>query len=101
MVATGRCRVDYAERALSDLERLHTFLARADPRAAAASIARITSAVEALHDHPLIGRPVEAGLRELVISRGKTGYVALYRYDEAKDGVLLLCIRHQREAGYA
>ena len=38
---------------------------------------------------------------ELVISRGKTGYVALYRYDEARDIVFVLALRHQREAGFA
>jgi len=39
-------------------------------------------------------------LRELVISRGCTGYVALYRFEEDQDAVLILAIRHQREAGY-
>ena len=60
----------------------------------------IVSAVEALQHHPLLGRPVESGFRELVISRGRSGYLALYRYDEARDRVLVLTIRHQREAGY-
>jgi plasmid stabilization system protein ParE len=50
-----------------------------------------------LKDHPLIGRPVEADLRELLISRGRTGYIALYRYNPANDVVLVLRIRHQRE----
>jgi plasmid stabilization system protein ParE len=39
-------------------------------------------------------------LRELVISRGRTGYVALYSFEEDRDAVLILAIRHQREAGY-
>jgi hypothetical protein len=47
--------------------------------------------------HPLLGRSVEAGLRELAISRGKTGYLALYRFYEADSRVLILSIRHQRE----
>jgi hypothetical protein len=34
----------------------------------------IEEAVTLLRRHPLIGRPVEQALRELVISRGKTGY---------------------------
>jgi plasmid stabilization system protein ParE len=53
-----------------------------------------------LKRHPLIGRPVEYGYRELIISRGRTGYVALYTYEEASDIVLILAIRHQRESGY-
>jgi plasmid stabilization system protein ParE len=48
----------------------------------------------------MIGRPVEEELRELVISRGNTGYVALYSFEEAQEAVLILAIRHQREAGY-
>jgi len=48
----------------------------------------------------LIGRPVESNYRELVISRGRSGYIALYRYHETRDVVLVLAIRHQREAGY-
>jgi plasmid stabilization system protein ParE len=50
--------------------------------------------------HPLLGRPTEHGLRELLISRGRTGYVALYQYDAAADKVLVLAVRHQREAGF-
>lgn len=38
------------------------------------------------------------GLRELVISRGLTGYVALHSLEEGQDAVLILAIRHQREA---
>lgn len=92
--------VSYAARALSDLQRLVDFLAASDPSAAAQTAELIVSAVEALPHHPLIGRPVESGFRELVISRGRSGYLALYRYDEARDRVLVLTIRHQREAGY-
>jgi len=92
--------VDYAPGALADLERLVDFLLESDPASAATAFELIDSAVSVLVSHPLIGRPAEAGLRELVISRGRTGYLALYRYDEARDWVLILAIRHQREAGY-
>jgi plasmid stabilization system protein ParE len=60
----------------------------------------IEEAVELLKRHPLIGRPVEHDLRELVISRGRTGYVALYSFEQDQEAVLILAIRHQREAGY-
>lgn len=39
-------------------------------------------------------------LRELVISYGRTGYVALYRFLPLRDEVRVLAIRHQREIGY-
>lgn len=93
--------IKYAPRAASDLIRLIDFLAENDPPAAAETAALITSAVDALEHHPLIGRAAQSGDRELVISRGRSGYVALYHYDEARDDVLVLAIRHQREAGYS
>jgi addiction module RelE/StbE family toxin len=92
--------ISYAPHASSDLQRLVDLLAESDPSAAAQTAELIVSAVEALRHHPLLGRPVESGFRELVISRGRSGYLALYRYDEALDRVLVLTIRHQREAGY-
>ena len=55
--------------------------------------------LQILKTHPNIGRPIQGGLRELMISRGKTGYIALYRYDEIRDAVRVLAIRHQREIG--
>ena len=90
----------YSEQALSDLERLTEFLIETDRFVAEETIGLIVEAVELLNRHPLIGRSVEHELRELVISRGRTGYVALYSFEEAFDVVLILALRHQREAGY-
>ncbi len=90
----------YSQQALADLERLTDFLMASDPLATLATVGLIEEAVTLLKRHPLIGRPVEQGLRELVISRGKTGYMALYSFEEDPDAVLILAIRHQREAGY-
>jgi plasmid stabilization system protein ParE len=94
-------QIVYAPAALADLDRLCEFLLESGAASATATGAIILRGIEVLAEHPLIGRPVEAGMRELIISRGHTGYVALYRFDVAKDQVLLLAIRHQREAGYA
>ena len=93
-------RLIYTERALSDLERLVDFLLPVDPVAAEETVDLITEAVQILENHPFVGRPVEQGLRELVISRGKSGYLALYSVEPAQDVVLILSVRHQREAGY-
>lgn len=89
----------YSQQALADLVRLTDFLLQSDPVAAVATIDLITEAVTVLENHPLIGRPVD-DFRELVISRGKTGYIALYTYEIAFETVLILGVRHQREAGY-
>lgn len=93
-------RLIYGRQALTDLERVTDFLLDTDPAAAVETVDLIVEAVEILARHPLVGRPVEHGLRELVISRGATGYVALYAFEEASDTVLILALRHQREAGY-
>jgi plasmid stabilization system protein ParE len=93
-------RLSYSQRALGDLARLTDFLLATDPAAAAQTAEVIEEAVNILRRHSLIGRPAEAGLRELLISRGKTGYVALYSYEAQTDNVLVLAIRHQRELGY-
>jgi plasmid stabilization system protein ParE len=91
----------YATAALADLERLVDFLIDAEPVVAVGTIDLISEAIDVLANHPLIGRPAEKGLRELVISRGHSGYVALYSYEQLEDTVLVLALRHQREAGYS
>lgn len=86
--------------AAEDLAQLVDFLLIEHPEDAIVTVDLIVDALKILNDHPLIGRPIEHGMRELVISRGKTGYLALYDYDEATELVVVLAIRHQRERGY-
>jgi plasmid stabilization system protein ParE len=94
-------QVVYSRNAVANLERAFDFLAKNDPEVAVAAAKAIQSAVDALVQHPLIGRPVERRLRELVISVGRTGYVALYRFVPARDEVRILALRHQRELDYS
>jgi plasmid stabilization system protein ParE len=93
-------RVEVSTRALHDLERLFDFVAETDPDRARARLSSVRAAFEVLADHPLLGRVAEDGRRELVLSRGKYGYIAKYRWLPAEDVVLVLAVRHQREAGY-
>ena len=92
--------VVYSARALSHLERAFKFLASENPDAAITAAGAIRSAVENLTAHPLLGRRVHGDIRELVISFGQTGYIALYRFVVPRDEVRVLSIRHQREIGY-
>ena len=95
-------RLIYTEAALADLVRLADFLLASEPVAAGETIGLIEEAVNVLHNHSLIGREVEDGMRELMVSRGRSGYVVLYSIEHAaEDVVLLLAIRHQRECGYS
>ena len=93
-------QVVYSARSLAHIEDAFRFLRDKNPAAARDAVAAIQSAVDTLAAHPLIGRRVEGELRELVISYGHTGYVALYRYVVSRDEVRLLAIRHQRELGF-
>ena len=70
----------YSENALDNIERAFAFLAEHSPDAAIVVATAIGEAVATLSNHPLIGRGIAGDLRELVISYGKTGYIALYRF---------------------
>lgn len=93
-------RLVWEEHALEDLGRLADFLAREAPASAEVTFDLIEQAVGILAAHPMVGRRVSGDMRELVISRGTTGYLALYEYQEAFDRVIVYAIRHQREAGF-
>ena len=93
--------LSFSKSAFSDLERFADFLLEHDPERAASTIEVILNAVEVLRRHPYIGGPIAPGLRELVISHGRTGYLALYEFDRRRDAVLVHKLRHQLEAGYS
>ncbi len=90
----------YSQGAIDDLGRLAAFLQDDDPASAEATAALVMQALEILEAHPLVGRLVGGELRELVVSRGRTGYIAIYEYQAARDRVLVHAVRHQREAGF-
>ena len=90
--------VDISPANRRDLDRLTDFLNTSDPASAAQTTDVTISAFMTLRDHPAIGRTVELGLREPVISRGRSSYLALYRFDRSRSLVRILAIRHQREA---
>ncbi len=98
--AEALARLVYSARALDHLERAFDHIAGHDLDAGVAAASAIRSGIESLRAHPFIGRRVEGEMRELVISFGKTGYVALYRFVPAKDEIRILAIRHQRELDY-
>lgn len=94
-------RLAFSPRALRNLERLADFLLEGgDAQAAKETVPTLLRGLAILKEHPLIGHKVEEGLRELVIARGRSGYVALYDYDAKKNTVIVQAVRHQREGGY-
>jgi plasmid stabilization system protein ParE len=95
-------QVRISARAQADIARLFQFLRVKDLGAAQRAVQAIRGAMEPLKRFPQIGRPVEdrPELRELVIDFGATGYVALYRFEEAVQTVTILALKHQREDDY-
>ena len=93
-------RIELASAILDDFDRILDHLSKHAVEDAPSRIREIIQAIDVLQHNPLIGRPVSADTRELVIGRRARGYVALYRYIEQIDTVFVLAIRSQREAGY-
>ena len=83
-----------------DFDRFFDFVFEHAPEYAAKRIESIVDSFDVLETSPLIGRPVAFGQRELIISTGARGYLALYRYDPLLDTVFILAVRSQREQGY-
>lgn len=95
-------RVIITENAAMGLEHCRHFLAEKDRSATIKAAHVIKKQFARLETEPESGRPVEnhMELRELIISFGNTGYVALYHHSVNTDSVLILAFRHQKEAGY-
>jgi len=94
-------RVFLSQAAFDDLLRLEEFLAQSEDPMAGELLDFILDALHVLTHQPGIGRPVEGGLRELIISRRRSGFLARYEFDQMRDLVLVARIRHQRESGYS
>jgi plasmid stabilization system protein ParE len=94
-------RLKWSHAALLDVARVHAFLVPKSRNAAQRAVKAIRQGVKALGKHPEVGRPVEEmplEFREWVIEFGSGAYVALYHYDGKQ--IVILAVRHGREAGY-
>jgi plasmid stabilization system protein ParE len=94
-------RLKWSPNGLRDLARLHEFLAPKSRDAAKRAIKAIRQGVKLLGKFPEMGRPVEElpeEFREWIVEFGSGAYVARYRYDGKE--VVILAVRHGREAGY-
>jgi toxin ParE1/3/4 len=93
-------RIVLAPKIQDDIDRIFDFLFEHTADSAAERVAAIVAVIDVLETSPRIGRSTDGGKRELVISTGASGYVALYQYLPELDTVFVLAIRSQREAGY-
>ncbi|MDX8386488.1 MAG: type II toxin-antitoxin system RelE/ParE family toxin [Gallionella sp.] len=95
-------RIRFTHEAEDDLLRLFDFLLERDVAIAARAEVAIYKGIEVLEMFPFSCRKAvsdNAMLRELVISFGNTGYVALFEIENNQD-VTIISVRHQREDDY-
>ncbi|MGB4812700.1 MAG: type II toxin-antitoxin system RelE/ParE family toxin [Methylophilaceae bacterium] len=95
-------QVRLTKAAREDLKRLYGFLLVQDKPAAARALTTIEQAFELLKFFPFTCRKAQADnpfMRELLISFGANGYVALFEIEE-DNMVTILAVRHQREDDY-
>jgi plasmid stabilization system protein ParE len=90
----------YSDTALEHIARAFAFIAQHNAGAATRAAKTLTSAIDTLAEHPLIGARIQADIRRLVVSFGTTGYVVLYRFRAEQDVVRILAARHQRELDF-
>jgi len=94
-------RIEWSDLAYLDLARLHAFLDPMGRETANRALRAIQNGVQPLRNHPEIGRPVDGlapEIREWVIEFGHGAYIA--RYEIFGRQVVILRIRHSREAGF-
>lgn len=85
----------WTSRALSDLARLHEFLAPVNRQAAARTVRSLTAAPARLHDHPRIGEKLEEfeprEVRRILVGRYEM------RYEIQGSTIYILRLWHTRE----
>lgn len=94
--------VRFAPAAAKDLQRLFDFLAERDAKAAKRARTAIAKGIEFLRIFPFSCRkasPEHALLREIIISFGANGYVALFEIEDSETATVL-AVRHQREEDF-
>ena len=89
--------VTWSPTALADLDRQHQFLATLNPDAALKAAQVIVQSAKSLGENPKRGTPITdtPGLRKLLVSFGKYGYILHYVILEEE--VLILRIYHGRQ----
>ena len=94
-------RLIWSPAALLDVQKLYRFLAPKNMDAAKPAVTAMRQGVRVLGQQPGIGRPIDEmpdEFREWIVDFGDGGYVVRYRLDS--NGVTILAVRHQKEAGF-
>ena len=90
-------RVLWSDSALERAAELFDFIAEENPAAAKRAIEDLFDRVQALSDHPQLGRrlsaEIDSSLRRLVIGN----YITIYQVEEESQTVNIVAVRHFRE----
>jgi plasmid stabilization system protein ParE len=94
-------RLIWSQPALVNVQRLYRFLAGKNLAAAQRAVKAIRDGVKILAQHPQVGRMVDEldeTFRDWPVDFGESGYVVRYRL--TGEWVIILAVRHQKEAGF-
>jgi plasmid stabilization system protein ParE len=92
-------QIRFTRNSKDELKRLYLFLYKQDKNSAKHARDNVYKAIDMLKNFPFTCRKAQANspfMRELVISFGANGYVALFEIEE-DNTVTILAVRHQRE----
>ena len=97
-------RLEYAQAAREDLDRLYDFLLASDEAVAEQALEAIDSAIHAMRRHPYICRKAANGMlgrywRELIADFGSSGYLVLFEITD-EETLTVMAVKHQRESDY-
>jgi plasmid stabilization system protein ParE len=94
--------VRFTHEAREDIIRLYGFLLEKDLNVAEEAVNAIEKGISFLREFPFSCRKADSQnpfLRELLISFGNSGYVALFEIENSHT-ITVLAVRHQREDDY-
>jgi plasmid stabilization system protein ParE len=94
--------VNFSTAAREDIKRLIRFLSAQDVQAAKSARRAIENSIKLLQEFPFTCRRSTSEnpfMRELVISFGSTGYVALFEIG-SNATITIVAVRHQREEDF-
>lgn len=91
------CHILWSDYALEQAAELFDFIAEENPAAARRVIQDLFDRVEALAEHPLLGRRllegVDPSLRRFVVGN----YIVLYYVNDARQMIDIVAVRHFRQ----
>jgi plasmid stabilization system protein ParE len=89
----------FTSEAISDVDRIRSFLDASNPEAAKRALGSIWAAIERVESFPDLGRPTEdPDIRQMTVRFGRVGYVVRYCILPDDGSLLVTRIWHGREA---